>query len=1667
VDLPADEPETQSASQAVPDQQKNSGTYVLPASVPPEYVSPAEEGLSSNRTSVSFPSVTSITQQPAAQIPGLVATNTTVPVRQEIKETPSVSAQSDIPQVASSARILSAAEQPVVPTGSSLMLPAVDDPAPSAKTGAEHGLVAERTLSVVDPAALRELLRIEVQYDARLQDIHLELLAPDFVRPADLKGQAQNRLWESVHNRYQHAIKINELAPRHGRIQNILKELEELIALAPTCAAIRRDYAYLRYGFAKKTDEVIKLYQEITYITPTVFDWYNLAVLALAQDSKGEEQCHQAYYALSQVFKQASLVRYLDAWYCYIGLLREVDDYIPLMAIYQAAVTRGFLPVEEQQLFTTCVYLLKCRQKEEDALDLVKRWQEGGNLQILLHEISTRYFTAREIHIHQRLQLQWEQHQYRFWEALKLPPVAVVEPSAPSRSTVVWSSSESGQVRQLHGSIGKFDANRGFGFVRGNDGQEYFFHRSAVVDEHLLEDLLHLPGTHPVTPIPVLFSATHGSKGLLALNVSRQRDIQQIFDLAVNYANDGEYEKANAQIKLVLAQNPNYPQARAFYDDWREFARAKGVPRGSNPYARAKRKQLIEKDLESAIPLFREAIRRNDSVESAIKDLAQLLTQLNRPREAIEVLQENRGRINDQQSMNNLLVDCYQKAEEYANAIVLLRKMLAQVPSVGVSRKAQICWRIGTCYLRMENYKEAEHWFREVIKLGSNSKAAQRNLALCLLRQGRDEEAEKLLQANLPDAQSAELLDAMIKARETGQSIDIMAFDTQVTLADFSSEISTFARFFIERCTYEGVDSQHRISRQFDRMDVRKLEELATRLGTRRPRERAEYYLSAAKIILENEEWEEEYTQLYKYLCRSFASRGDAAITENRPVDTAREWYCEALSVYDGDRGRSRDEQDATNAIVRFLLATISRTHVPFRAGGPENLRIDEGLEQILRLYSQPEKTLPAIAYLVFRSQFAANRILTRLYSEPDFQRQALIYLKSQGIGVPEGPVTHSQFSELWKRLQLKDHERTRDLAVELHTIASRIDLTTVAVEESLGRLRIVEQRLFFDQDRRQVDELQKILEAMLDLSQQTTFEEKERLCTQIEKRCQDMRDEIETSPTRLSVESIHPIVVTINTKNTEYLERTYESSVPQLTLRLPKDMASYSPDVNNHRFEVQVVIENKSGCSPADAIELIIPENEEFFTVEMPEIKLEGSLRGGDQRIKPVLIQVTELALQSQAFTLPIYAQYRTRSGDIAQTQEVAFAINLYSADHFERIENPYAAYASGHVVAEERMFYGRSELIRNIADAICNAQNQKSKGIVIFGQKRSGKSSILYHLKVYLQQKYENLLVVDLGSVGSYLDDASAVPLHYQLLGGILSELQHAIEDEIEERKRNPLEFSIPDSARFYAHPTPLLYFQEVLKGFKRTTGRADGWHDVHLVLLLDEFSYLHGLIARKRLSEDFMRNWKAILQEDLFSVVLAGQDVMPKFIASFPNEFAAIKDQRISYLEPDEARKLIDEPICMGGRSGKSRYREKAIDRILDLTAASPFYIQIFCDRLVEYMNRRRINLVTQTDVEQVKNELITGVNALVDGKFDNLISSGDTSPEAISEKDASAVLKVIAMNSRTGLCSRDRIIVETQTDVEDILRDLLAREVIEAKGQYYAIRVGLFKEWLITH
>ncbi len=1466
-----------------------------------------------------------------------------------------------------------------------------------------------------DPVVTRKLLEIETRFQAQMQSASITFHTPDFVLPAnEIKGkQSANAIaiWNRVRDKYQYAVKINELSAKFGRIQPLIVELKSLADQFPGSLTIRRHLGYL-HCISGNRQEAFELHKDLAQRSRNAWDWYNLAVLVISY-----EQEELACYSLEQFFHSVALTEVPAAWYLYVRLLKRYSNYQALKALAENK-SRAYSDKESEILFETSIYFLISAGNQRIATELVKEQQDGNQLFDLIKE-AISHLDDQPSNSYQTLAAQMSE------QIAEKPSVTI--------------------QNEPQGYIYTYKSDRHYGFLRGVDGKTYFFHRSAVSDDDLFNQI---QGFVPGKQIPVAFEVAQGPKGPVAIGVALYRTVEEMFNRATEYADDGDYSKAIAQIKKVLDLNPNYPSAREYYEKWREYARVSGVPRGSNPYARAKRVQLIEKDLERAAKLLRDAIKQEDNAESAVKDLAALLVQLGRAEEAIQVLEQNRTRILDQQSVDNLLIGFYQNAGQHDRAISLLEKKLAQTTTEG--KKASILWQIASSYLRKEDYVQAEQKFLEVLRLQPDNRTAQRNIAICLFKQAKYDEAQGILNRILstaPDAQAAELLEA-IKQVQAGQLPQIDEILIETTITDISREISGFTQFFLDRCDYSGARADHIQKQTFDHSDIQAIEQLATRSRTIRPRERAGYYLSAAKItsLLEDE----DPNQFYKYLCRSFASTGDAIVIEGRPLDSAREFYCESLSVYDGDRSRSSDEQDAVNALVRFLFSTMGSAQVPVKPTIPT---IDETLETVLTHHPDRNRVLDAIAYLVFRSRYAANRILNRLYQKSSLQAISLEYLKSKGILI--SPVKRlDDFVRLWNELIKKILDENRSISNEFRFL-TKLELTTAALENSVERLKKLSSRLFFDLDQQRVREVQRILETALELCKQVAFEEQERLCIQIDSHCQDLLREIESSPTKLSVEEMYPVVETIQKKIRARLDDLYVSSIPQITLRLPVE--TYTPDADR-RIEAQVVVSNRVGCSPAESLELVIQEYEDSFTVS-----LDSSLRGGEQHILRVPVRVSEEAWRSQAFSLPVYAQYRTRSGDIVQTDIQSFSIRLGSEQEFEEIENPYAAYAEGGIVGNPEMFYGRDELIANIAKALQSSKAQ-SKCVVIYGQKRAGKSSILHHLKAKLQSNGD--LILDLGNIGSILDEHSGSPFLYQILWGILKKLEYATEDRVSAGSP-PLDMKFPSDDEFYNHHSPLILFKDVFERFRRSASKLPEWRNIRLILLIDEFSYIYGYITKGLIPETFMKNWKALLQENYFNAVLVGQDVMPKFKQHFPNEFGTTQDERVTYLRREDAIRLIDEPIRIGGRYGESRYRERAIDRILDLTAGSPFYIQILCNRLVEYMNRKRASLVTEADVEQVKDELVRGVNALGPDKFDNLINSGDTSEDAISDEDALKVLTAIAVNSKTGPCSRNSIACETHTPVDLILEDLTKRDVVEQTGQYFSIRVGLFKEWLIAH
>ncbi|TYI38847.1 hypothetical protein ES332_A02G057300v1 [Gossypium tomentosum] len=161
------------------------------------------------------------------------------------------------------------------------------------------------------------------------------------------------------------------------------------------------------------------------------------------------------------------------------------------------------------------------------------------------------------------------------------------------------------------------------------------------------------------------------------------------------------------------------------------------VPQGDTPYVKAKHAQLVEKDPEAAIVLFWKAINAGDRVESALKDMAVVMKQLNRTEEAIEAI--------TQESLDNVLIDLYKKCgklrliyrgEIFNGKPTKTARSHGKKFQVSVQQEtSRLLGNLGWAYMQKSNYLTAEVVYRKAQMIPDANKAC--SLGICLIKQGR------------------------------------------------------------------------------------------------------------------------------------------------------------------------------------------------------------------------------------------------------------------------------------------------------------------------------------------------------------------------------------------------------------------------------------------------------------------------------------------------------------------------------------------------------------------------------------------------------------------------------------------------------------------------------------------------------------------------------------------------------------------------------------------------------------------------------------------------------------------------------------------------------------------------------------------------------------------
>lgn len=463
-----------------------------------------------------------------------------------------------------------------------------------------------------------------------------------------------------------------------------------------------------------------------------------------------------------------------------------------------------------------------------------------------------------------------------------------------------------------------------------------------------------------------------------------------------------------------------------------------------------------------------------------------------------------------------------------------------------------------------------------------------------------------------------------------------------------------------------------------------------------------------------------------------------------------------------------------------------------------------------------------------------------------------------------------------------------------------------------------------------------------------------------------------------------------------------------KITIDVP--VTKIAPDESgNVTFSVK--ISNAENRDEAEEINLSVEntEGKQIFHKDLSE----KILTGGDSISELITIP----AETKDAFDVKIIVSYDR--GSVEKSVQITV-----DSGKFEEISNPYI---TGNPVDKDEMFFGRDDLIERLAKSL---KDDTTRCVIIYGQKRSGKSSIFQHLRRKLEDKF----VVLSFSTGS--DITSEIKFYKKVKAEFERYLRwNKFDEETRKKWKN---YTISEYLDFEQ------FVDEVSEEVCRPKNKE-------LLLMIDEFTALYAYMKNPDYSlgkENFMDRWKAMSEQNLFKSALIGQDNMPEFIRAYPNQFQVTEPIRVSYLEKEYAVKLITEPILF---NGKSRYLEGTENKIADWFSGQPYYTQTYCKKLVDYLNSKTANYVTEAVAEDVKNLMLE--DSRIDF-FDNLVYEKD--------QDSSwSVLKRIASSDVEDV----PIDVSSLSDSEkEALTKLTDREVLTKKQDRYQIKIPFFREWI---
>lgn len=1107
-------------------------------------------------------------------------------------------------------------------------------------------------------------------------------------------------------------------------------------------------------------------------------------------------------------------------------------------------------------------------------------------------------------------------------------------------------------------------------------------------------------------------------------------------------------------------------------------------------------------DLRKAEFLFEKALQVGGFCEPIVSDYVLLcVRQEGRVDKALQLLQEYKNQFSPEKLLT-VSIQVYDKIKDYSTLIPLYEEAFRTSPTV--MRKSHYLGRVIDACIKSGKYTEAlsfcKQWeqlytqnrFRaEAEKLKKAELNIKRQKAICLYYFGEKDQAKQIatevVRLNPADVVANNILDDTLGKNELLESEQHgIVPESEYEMDDpddeptEESQMSRFVRISVQQIDIVSVlktanikDGHYIGTSQEGLADIEKL------VSGRRisAKTRSDSLFAACKLFEQIEQREDgaihNANRKYRYSGRAMASWGDFMVSQASQLDTTRMAYLYALKVLTPTtRGAEQDWINSYNRFIKsFFLARIGKNSLEEYITQQNNSNSRDGINtdifigNRIPLVLAPE-FLVSILMMINAISNQRERVTTfinELYNKnPELRDTVFCQLKSFPGAVELDMCTINTFTasilKAAKILNQKQDE-LRNIMVEIsNTILSQpftSDIMAYLENESWKNY------LTATDYSRLSTICYKILKRSQDYFNTGDFENRSDCLRAILIEAKELLQLVQKEPTDISYDLFLPVLEQIILRVTEKQNDLYQVFLPKLTWN-ETIQPFRTPD---GQIQVQLTLENEINYQSADSVTIVnVFGPDVLWFGEVPTVQ---TVRGGDEVEIGILMAVSDSAKTAGSFTATINYTYKCNDAPqsvIIKNLETEFTF-IVRNENFVPLINPYSAY-EGKVMDDDTMFVGRSTQIQQIMDMICPNEDgimNYGRAIAMYGQTRTGKSSLMYHLKKKLIERYQdNILIWDIGNIGELPESSEYMANFLYNLLYIGSEAIYdndALSDVVEEIGLTPPLQEIRQEPSF-----AVTLFNEYMKKLDTILKQEQKI----IVLLVDEFTYLHGYIKEGKIPSSFMRFWKALLQNYCVFAIVAGQDDMPEFMREYQNEFACMELLKLNYLDERDAKLLVQKPLESANQRAGLFRNDGCIHKIYNLTAGSTYLTIILCSKLVNYLNEKGAYMVTKGIVNEFLRTRAFGPNGfLTEVNFEAQLQ--ERGHRELDDINQSILLSIARLSQTTGYASINCIECDglTRDEIQRYINRLVDRNVLVKEGRdQYWIQVKLLERWLIS-